>query len=126
VLRRLRFAILRPRRIEPGGRRRGRDREVGRPERDGVARRRRLEASFEVRGQEDSDLLLSGALYPRSDQPAALTVVTHLAPLSYGVDGLRGAFISRSRFGAVTDLAVLAGLAALLMLGARAFSRIEV
>src|SRR5262249_12003586 len=61
---------------------------------------------------------LSGALYPLSDLPAALTVLTHLDPLSYGVDGLRGAFISRSHFGAVLDLAVLGGLAALfLMLG---------
>jgi ABC-2 type transport system permease protein len=70
---------------------------------------------------------LSGALYPLSDLPAALTVLTHLDPLSYGVDGLRGAFISRSHFGPVIDFAVLAGLAALfLLLGARAFSRIEV
>src|SRR5438309_2417544 len=36
---------------------------------------------------------LSGALYPLSNLPAALTVLTRLDPLSYGVDGLRGAFI---------------------------------
>jgi ABC-2 type transport system permease protein len=69
---------------------------------------------------------LSGALYPLSDLPSALAVLTRLDPLTYGVDGLRGAFISRSHFGPLTNLAVLGGLAALfLMLGARAFSRIE-
>jgi ABC-2 type transport system permease protein len=70
---------------------------------------------------------LSGALYPLSNLPAALTVATHLDPLSYGVDGLRGAFIGQSHFGAATDLAVLGVLAALfLALGARAFSRIQI
>ncbi|HKB01914.1 MAG TPA: ABC transporter permease [Gemmataceae bacterium] len=70
---------------------------------------------------------LSGALYPLSDLPAVLTLLTRLDPLSYGVDGLRGAFISRSHFGPAIDLVVLGGLAAVfLLLGARAFSRIEV
>src|SRR5947209_4720429 len=65
---------------------------------------------------------LSGALYPLTNLPAALTVATRLDPLSYGVDGLRGAFIGQSHFGVATDLAVLGGLAALfLALGARAF-----
>jgi len=70
---------------------------------------------------------LSGALYPLSGLPGALTVLTRLDPLSYGVDGLRGAFIGQSHFGVTTDLAVLGALAALfLALGARAFSRIQV
>jgi ABC-2 type transport system permease protein len=70
---------------------------------------------------------LSGALYPLSNLPAALTVLTHLDPLSYGVDGLRAAFIGRSHFGVAADFAVLAALATLfLALGARAFSRIQV
>ena len=70
---------------------------------------------------------LSGALYPLSNLPDALTVATRLDPLSYGVDGLRGAFIGQSVFGAATDLAVLGVLAAcFLALGARAFSRIQV
>src|SRR6478752_8729654 len=70
---------------------------------------------------------LSGALYPLTNLPTALTVLTHLDPLSYGVDGLRGAFIDLSHFGVWTDLAVLGGLAAVfLMLGARAFARIQV
>ena len=70
---------------------------------------------------------LSGALYPLANLPTALAVATRLDPLSYGVDGLRGAFIDQSHFGAPTDLAVLVALAILfLALGARAFSRIQV
>jgi ABC-2 type transport system permease protein len=70
---------------------------------------------------------LSGALYPLSNLPAALAVLTRLDPLSYGVDGLRGAFIGLSHFGVATDLAVLGVLAAcFLALGARAFARIQV
>src|SRR5262245_10601229 len=70
---------------------------------------------------------LSGALYPLANLPAALAVATRLDPLSYGVDGLRGAFIDRSHFGVPTDLAVLVALATVfLALGARAFSRIQV
>jgi ABC-2 type transport system permease protein len=69
---------------------------------------------------------LSGALYPLTDLPAALTVATRLDPLTYGVDGLRGAFIEQSHFGAATDFAVLVVLAAcFLALGARVFSKIQ-
>jgi ABC-2 type transport system permease protein len=70
---------------------------------------------------------LSGALYPLSNLPTALAVATRLDPLSYGVDGLRGAFIGRMQFDVSTDLTVLVALAVLfLALGARAFSRIQV
>src|SRR5215475_678788 len=53
---------------------------------------------------------LSGALYPLANLPAALAIATQLDPLSYGVDGLRGAFIDQSYFGVPTDLAVLVAL----------------
>jgi ABC-2 type transport system permease protein len=70
---------------------------------------------------------LSGALYPLSNLPGALTVATHLDPLTYGIDGLRAAFIGVSHFGIAMNLAVLAGVAVVfLALGARAFSRIQV
>jgi ABC-2 type transport system permease protein len=69
---------------------------------------------------------LSGALYPLSNLPVALTLATHLDPLSYGVDGLRAAFIGQSHFHVLTDLAVLAVLAVcFLALGARSFARIQ-
>jgi ABC-2 type transport system permease protein len=70
---------------------------------------------------------LSGALFPLADLPAALAVATRVDPLSYGIDGLRGALIGLSHFGVITDLAVLGVVAAcFLALGARLFSRIQV
>ncbi len=33
---------------------------------------------------------LSGALFPLANLPIVMTVITHLDPLTYGVDGLRG------------------------------------
>ena len=70
---------------------------------------------------------LSGALFPLADLPAALAVATHLDPLSYGIDGLRGALIGQSHFGAVIDLSVLVVVAScFLALGAWSFSKIQV
>ena len=70
---------------------------------------------------------LSGALYPLSNLPAPLAAVTRVDPLTYGIDGLRGAFIGAGHFGATTDAVVLSAVAVLfLMLGARAFSRIQI
>jgi ABC-2 type transport system permease protein len=70
---------------------------------------------------------LSGALFPLADLPTALAVATRVDPLSYGIDGLRGALIDQSHFGVVIDLAVLAVVACgFLALGARAFSRIQI
>lgn len=70
---------------------------------------------------------LSGALYPLSNLPKALAAVTRVDPLTYGIDGLRGAFIDASHFAPATDAAVLVAVAALfLALGARAFSKIKI
>jgi ABC-2 type transport system permease protein len=70
---------------------------------------------------------LSGALFPLANLPAALTVATHVDPLAYGIDGLRGALIDQSHFGLWTDVAILAAVAcAFLALGARWFSKIQV
>lgn len=69
---------------------------------------------------------LSGALFPLSGLPTALAVVTRVDPLSYGVDGLRGALTGLSHFGLAVDLAVLSVFAAVFLgLGAYFFSRIE-
>jgi ABC-2 type transport system permease protein len=69
---------------------------------------------------------LSGALFPLSNLPAALTVITSIDPLTYGVDGLRTTLIGVSHFGATVDLLVLCGLAALfLAIGSRMFSKIQ-
>ena len=70
---------------------------------------------------------LSGALFPLANLPAALAVATRLDPLTYGVDGLRGAFIGPAHMGVMLDISVLAVLAsAFVVLGAWAFSKIQI
>jgi ABC-2 type transport system permease protein len=70
---------------------------------------------------------LSGALFPLSGLPAGLSVVTKLDPLTYGIDGLRGAFIGAWHFGAGLDVAILVVVAgAFLALGAYTFSKVQV
>lgn len=70
---------------------------------------------------------LSGALYPLTDLPVVLAATTRLDPLTYGIDGLRGAFIGMSHFHIATDVAVLAVVAVgFLALGAYSFSRIQI
>src|SRR4029077_18710700 len=44
---------------------------------------------------------LSGALYPLSNLPKVLAVLTRLDPLTYGVDGVRTVLIGASHFGSV-------------------------
>ena len=70
---------------------------------------------------------LSGALFPLDNLPAALAAATRIDPLSYGVDGLRGALIDRATIGLGLDALVLVVVASVfLVLGARAFSKIQV
>jgi ABC-2 type transport system permease protein len=69
---------------------------------------------------------LSGALFPLTDLPKVLEVITTLDPLSYGVDGLRMALIGVTHFGSAVDLLVLSVVAfALLIIGTRLFSKIQ-
>jgi ABC-2 type transport system permease protein len=69
---------------------------------------------------------LSGALFPLTNLPKALAAITSIDPLSYGIDGLRGALIGVSHFGIATDIAVLCGVAVVLMwLGSYFFSKIQ-
>ena len=70
---------------------------------------------------------LSGALFPLTGLPRALDLVARLDPLSYGVDGLRSSMTGVSHFGLPTDFVVLVVLTvALLVVGSRLFSRIQV
>ena len=70
---------------------------------------------------------LSGALFPLSHLPLAMNVITKLDPLSYGVDGLRGALIGQWHFGLVLDISMLGILAAAFLgMGAYMFSRIQI
>lgn len=70
---------------------------------------------------------LSGALFPLEGLPGPIAILTRLDPLSYGVDGLRGALIGVVHFGYATDIAVLVAVSALfLAIGSWLFSRIQV
>jgi ABC-2 type transport system permease protein len=70
---------------------------------------------------------LSGALYPLSNLPRVLGWLTRIDPLTYGVDGVRGALIGVTHFGVATDLAALSAVAVLLLgAGAWRFSKIEI
>jgi ABC-2 type transport system permease protein len=70
---------------------------------------------------------LSGALYPLSNLPRVLAWLTRVDPLTYGVDGVRGALIGATHFGIATDLAALSAIAVLLLgAGAWRFSKIEI
>ena len=68
----------------------------------------------------------SGALFPVEGLPKALRVASELNPLTYGVDGLRGALTQSHAFGLGWDLAVLGAVAGfLLAFGSYLFSRIQ-
>jgi ABC-2 type transport system permease protein len=70
---------------------------------------------------------LSGALFPLTNLPTALRVLTSLDPLSYGIDGLRGSLINATHFGPTMDAVVLCLAASVLLaIGTYLFSRIEV
>jgi len=69
---------------------------------------------------------LSGALYPLTNLPTAMAVIVRLDPLTYGVDGLRGALVNTWQFSPALDLAILVALACVFLgSGAYLFSKIE-
>jgi len=70
---------------------------------------------------------LSGALFPLSGLPKALTIVSSLDPLSYGVDGIRGALAGVTHFGMTFDLMVLSVVVLVFLgIGGKLFSRIQI
>jgi ABC-2 type transport system permease protein len=69
---------------------------------------------------------LSGALFPLANLPRLLSAITKLDPLSYGIDGLRGALIGLSHFGAAIDITVLCAVGLVLIsIGSYFFSKIQ-
>jgi ABC-2 type transport system permease protein len=69
---------------------------------------------------------LSGALFPLTNLPRALAIITRLDPLTYGVDALRGVLINASHFGLALDVSVLCTIAvAFLSLGGYLFSKVQ-
>jgi ABC-2 type transport system permease protein len=69
---------------------------------------------------------LSGALFPLDNLPGILKVIISIDPLSYGVDGMRGALEGVSHFGLGMDFGVLAIMTlVILALGSYLFSKIQ-
>lgn len=69
---------------------------------------------------------LSGALFPLENLPSSIYFISRIDPLTYGVDGLRGAITGMSTFGIYNDLAIIGLLSALVcMIGALLFSKLE-
>ncbi len=70
---------------------------------------------------------LSGALFPLEGLPRGITLIASFNPLTYGVDGIRGALINVMHFGYLTDLLVVGILALVFVLiGSYSFSKIEI
>ncbi|MBM3310414.1 MAG: ATP-binding cassette domain-containing protein [Candidatus Aminicenantes bacterium] len=69
---------------------------------------------------------LSGAFYPLANLPRFIRALSLLDPLTYGVDGLRGAMVHASAHPLGLNLAVLSGFAVLMTaLGAFFFEKSE-
>ena len=69
---------------------------------------------------------LSGALFPIDNLPSWLHVFTVLNPVTYAVDGMRGAMLGTSAFPVVVDFVVLLAFAgAMIVIGSIAFSRMK-
>ncbi len=69
---------------------------------------------------------LSGALFPITNLPSWLKVVTYVDPVTYAVDGLRGIQLGASAFPVAADFAViLAFAAAMVVVGTLAFRRMK-
>jgi len=69
---------------------------------------------------------LSGALFPLQNLPPFVRELSYLDPLTYGVDGLRGALVGISNFPLIIDFAVLVFFsAAMVALGTYLFDKSE-
>lgn len=70
---------------------------------------------------------LSGALFPLSNLPKVMEIVTKIDPLTYGIDGLRDALINITNFGISTDFIILLAITTLLLIvGSYLFEKIQV
>ena len=70
---------------------------------------------------------LSSALYPLTNVPKVLEVLTSINPLSYGVDALRYTTIQQTHFGLGKDLIVIAvALVVCVVFAVNRFNRIQV
>ena len=92
------------------------------PERSRMKSRQSSLACVRVAVEPDA----ADALFPVADSPRFLKIAMYFNPLSYGVDGLRGALTHGFVFGPAVDLAALGVWAALtLAAGSYFFSKIR-
>jgi len=71
-------------------------------------------------------LFVSGAFYPLANLPAVVSWVGYVNPLTFGVDGMRGALIGASALPMMVDFVVLLVFcAAMVLLGAYLFEKSE-
>ena len=69
-------------------------------------------------------IFLSGVFYPLDNLPWFIRILSYADPLTYGIDGLRGAMIGVSKFPLWADLLVMLGLAVItVVLGAYFFDK---
>ena len=69
---------------------------------------------------------LSGALFPLEGLPTVLKVLTHINPLTYGVDAVRWAMIGQATFPVGLDILIISAVAASLVgIGSYMFSKIQ-
>ena len=70
---------------------------------------------------------LSGALFPLKGVPKIMEIIARGDPLSYAVDGVRGALTNSSSFGMLNDFLILSVLTiCLLGIGSYLFERIQI
>jgi ABC-2 type transport system permease protein len=69
---------------------------------------------------------LSGALYPLDNFPVWLRVLSHMDPLTYGVDGLRAIMIGQSSYPILINLGIMVAFSlVMIVLGAYFFEKSE-
>ena len=70
---------------------------------------------------------LSGALFPLKGIPKILEVITRFNPLTYGVDGIRGAFSGVSHFSLIANLGIMVILVFIVgAIGSYLFTKVEI
>lgn len=70
---------------------------------------------------------LSGSLFPLTNLPPALKIITSIDPLTYGVDALRLTLIGTSHFSFVTSFSILMIISlCLLGIGSYFFSKVQI
>jgi len=71
-------------------------------------------------------VFLSGTFYPIDNLPWFVRFLSYIDPLTYGIDGMRGALVGANKFPLIADFAIMFGIAmVMVILGAYFFERSE-